>query len=306
MGILSLILGGCAGVSGSNGKGSKAKPNESGITSLYYGYHGSRAGYSYTVSSKDGKTVFEFDDSEHRDYGVMEYECDASAIEQLEKLYLDHKVYEWDGFSKTNKDVLDGDGFSLTITFNDGSEMNAHGSNASPKGFWEYEEELTEVIAPVKKACLDKYRADVIAKGINGNLDSVFVYFKQQGTSGRDSYTFHVFDKSIRDNNLDIQYTSRSGEYFPEGEEHYMLTVSLKDIGLEKVRKMIDDYGMLDWYDYDETAEDYNNSEWFQVSFGFDDGLSISACGTKHPEHYDEFRSAFLAWMQDVVTRFCK
>ncbi len=301
MGILSMILGGCSGVKGTGGKGSKAKPNESGIASFYYGYHGMRLGSDFTVTSKDGKTVFNFEDGEHQVYGEMEYECEPVVLGDLEQLYKDCKVWEWDGFDKVNKNVLDGDGFSLTIKFNDGSEMSAHGSNAYPEGYGEFETGLNKVMAPVKKACLDKYRSEIIAKGINGNLNGIYVYFLQKGTSGSDSYTFHIFDENIRENNLDIKYTSKSGEFFPVGEQHYMLTFPLKDIGLDEVKKMIDDYGILNWYDYDEAAEDYNNAEWFQVSFSFDDGLNISACGTKHPENYDEFRKAFLSWMKEKV-----
>ena len=285
--------------------GHKTKTNESGMLSFYYGYHGSRVGNSFKVISENGKTVFKYEDGEHREFGSMEYECRQSLMDDLYNLYKENDICSWDGFDKANTKVLDGDGFSLQIKFGDGKKLSAHGSNAYPKGYGDFVKKMRELIAPVKKACLNKYRSDLIAKGINGNLDSVFVYFLQKGAAGKDMYKFHIFDESIRDNNCDFSYKSTGGEYFPVGEKSGSATIPIKDIGLEKVRKMIDDYDILKWYDFDEAAEDYNNAEWFQVRFGFDDGLAISACGTAHPEHYDEFRTAFLTWLRDLIMDRC-
>lgn len=41
----------------------------------------------------------------------------------------------WDGFHATNSDVLDGDSFSLTLRFADGTEIVASGNNAYPEGY---------------------------------------------------------------------------------------------------------------------------------------------------------------------------
>ena len=299
MGILSSVFGGIPGEKGKSGIGLRAKSNESGLKSFYYGYHGSRRGSNYTVVSENGKAVLKYDSGKNREFGLMEYECEASLMEALYGLYKDCNICSWNGFSKVNKRVLDGDGFSLKLIFNDGKELSAYGSNAFPKGYGDFIQKLDELMTPVKNACLAKYRSELIAKGINGNLNSVFAYFLQKGTVGKDMYQFHIFDENIRGNNCSFSYKSNSGEYFAEGEKSYSVTVPIKDIGLEKVRKMIDDYDILDWYDFDEAAEDYNNAEWFQVSFGFDDGLHISACGTAHPDHYDEFRAAFLSWLSE-------
>lgn len=41
----------------------------------------------------------------------------------------------WDGFSKDNPNVLDGESFRLNIAFTDGSSVTAWGSNAFPEGY---------------------------------------------------------------------------------------------------------------------------------------------------------------------------
>ena len=43
--------------------------------------------------------------------------------------------------------------------------------------------------------------------------------------------------------------------------------------------------------------------EWFQISLGFDDGLSINAMGSEPPENYDAFRADFLRVMADAAEK---
>ena len=74
-----------------------------------------------------------------------------------------------------------------------------------------------------------------------------------------------------------------------------------EQIDFASFQALIDKYELINWYNYDETAEDYNNQEWFQISFGFDDGKVLNAMGTKHPEHYEEFRQEYL----ELIIRIC-
>lgn len=58
---------------------------------------------------------------------------------QLALLLMNSDVQSWDGYTGSNPHVLDGSSFSLTITRSDGSELHARGTNASPRGFNEFE-----------------------------------------------------------------------------------------------------------------------------------------------------------------------
>ena len=44
---------------------------------------------------------------------------------------------EWNGYHKTDRDVLDGEGFSLSVVFEDGGVIDASGSNCLPRGYGE-------------------------------------------------------------------------------------------------------------------------------------------------------------------------
>ena len=75
----------------------------------------------------------------HGSWGKSEY---RSFAEKLDKL----GVRSWDGFSKSDPDVLDGSSFSLEIVLADGKTMHAHGCNAYPKNYREFEKMLNEAV----------------------------------------------------------------------------------------------------------------------------------------------------------------
>ena len=302
MGLISVLtsLTGC-GLEGHSGKGSKAVDNESGITGFNYSYSAMRYRYSYEVKKDDGKTLFVYEDSQYGEYGEMTLECGDEIFDRLNKLYLDCRLAEWDGFDMNNKKVLDGDMFSLKISFADGENLSAHGSNAKPDRFGEFETGMKEILKPYCDEVLKLKHDEKVAAGINGELVSVLVNFTQHGNAGSDRINVLIQKESIREKNFSVEIKSAGGSYFPEGEINHVLHVPDAELGLDDVRKIIDDLRLIEWSDYDKAAEDYNNSEWFQVSFSFDDNTRIGACGTEHPDNYEAFRDAFLSWLAGRV-----
>lgn len=297
------VLAGCKsapdpdnGISGSDGAGTDAADNGSGVDTFSYSYFGSIGGdsYSYSVTSKDGKHLFVYESMLYPDYGEMTCEVDDAFLDQLYQLYRDCRLASWDGFDKVNSYVLDGDGFSLNISFQDGTTLYAHGDNVYPKGYSDFCKKMEEVVSPVKEALLEEKRQEMIREGFPGNLDFMMATFLQKGTSGSDQYEILISMPGVREKNFDVRITSESGELIPEGTYQYYEAVGEDQIDFAAVKALIDKYELINWYNYDETAEDYNNQEWFQISFGFDDGKVLNAMGTKHPEHYEEFRKEYL------------
>lgn len=303
MGLLSAMI---LGQKGKRGIGKMARNNNSGIMAFRYNFIGSIGAnsYSYIIEKKGEKYIFTYDAMQHREFENMTLECDAGIIEQIESLYKKLRIAEWNGFDKYNTRVLDGDGFSVSILFNDGKELYAHGSNVYPAGYSDFKNQLDDIIDPLTERILTQKRRELISKGINGNLNHIMVNIIQHGSSGKDSYSFFLIEEKYRENNCEIKLDSLSGKYFPIGKNSYYFHLPLSEADLPAVRKILDENNILEWYDFDEAADDYNNSEWFQICFGFDDKLSISACGTKHPDHYDSFKDSFLKWMKTVMQRF--
>ena len=317
MGILAFLGGlfGCNrgpspldGEEGSNGIGDKAKDNTSGIVSFRYSYDGSIGGnnYAYEVKLEDGKVLFTYESMEHWDYGEMTCEVPADVLAGLEAIYREFRLATWDGYSKYNSWVSDGEGFSVSIGFADGASMSAHGTNAFPKGYRDVRARFDALFAPFVEQLLEAQRQAKIAEGIHGELSSVMFTIVQHGESGHDEYHVLLTREGVRTYNFDVRVQSRSGEYLPVGEYSVYRSVPDEVLDFPAIQAMVEQYGLIGWYAWDKAAEDYNNAEWFQISFGFagegdDEGMTLNAMGSEHPEGYDGFRHAFLTWLAAKV-----
>lgn len=290
-------------VKGSSGLGAAAVANMSDISGFSYNYGGSIGGdsYSYKVKQEEGKYYFCYETQEHEEYGTLEMELQPEVVSQLKQIYLDQKIYEWEGFNKVNMNVLDGDGFFLKFSFADGKSMDAHGSNAYPSGYRDFVTAMEDLFDEHVKELIQKGRDEIIAKGVKGDVNFFMVNLKQQGDSGRDSYDFLICKQGERDTNFDVKIEEKEGGYFGGGEKRYYMEVPDEAIDFAGITALLEKYEVLKWYGWEETAPDYSNCEWFQISFYFEEEGRIEAFGTAKPEHYEEFRDEFLQLMAKIV-----
>lgn len=290
------------GEKGNDGLGEKAVANTSGITSFRYSYNGSIGADSYSVTvKKDGDAaIVTFEGMQYDAYGEMTSSEDVSLLAELEKMYNDCKLYQWEGYDKYNPMVLDGDGFSLSIGFADGKSMSCGGSNAYPDGYRDFSNKREEILRPIIDRIIEERKQELIAEGISGDLYCFMTNFQQQGDSGSDHYDFFITDSETRDQNFDVTIHSESGEFIEPGDYRYYCALPEEAIDFAAVQALIEKYNVISWYDWDEAAEDYNNSEWFQVSFSFE-GTHISAMGTDYPENYEEFRREFISTVISII-----
>lgn len=124
--------------------------------------------FSYAVYERDGRMLADFD--LYCRYEIEGVELDAADVEALRALIDENDLWSWNGFRRSNPDVLDGDSFGLSVTFADGTELNAWGSNAYPKGYsagaqaiCAYFETLMEKYGPMEQCdyvCAAMYAQD--------------------------------------------------------------------------------------------------------------------------------------------------
>ena len=288
---------------GSNGLGKKAKVNESGLASFVYSYDGTIGGNGYRyeiVKEKDGRTVFNYDAMQYRDLGVMSLEIDEKILEQLNDLYVKHNVCQWEGFNKYSKYISDGWGFFLSLSFNDGKSMSAHGSNCSPDGYGDFMSEVNALVAPLIEKTLENKKNEFIEEGLEGDLSYLYLNILQKGTYGSDSYEITLRPENDSRENFSVNINSVSGEFLPAGK--YSCSEFLNDevIDLAYIKSLMEKYEVIKWYGFDKAAEDYMNAEWFQCVFEFDN-VSIRAYGTAHPDNYDEFRKELLTHIVKIL-----
>lgn len=115
------------------------------IKSFYYTY---TQGYMvdayvrYEVRYEKNKYVAKI-----KPYGIPEdklvtIEIDDSFLKKLEELLEKYQVGSWNGFHENDKNVMDGDSFSLSITMEDEQEISASGYMRWPKNYREFSKEV--------------------------------------------------------------------------------------------------------------------------------------------------------------------
>lgn len=63
------------------------------------------------------------------------FTVDESFVQTLRQLLIDNEAGKWNGFSKSDKNVLDGDSFTMFILMTDGTTLDAHGYMKYPKNY---------------------------------------------------------------------------------------------------------------------------------------------------------------------------
>ena len=67
-------------------------------------------------------------------------------LQEVLKLFNDCRISAWDGFRKSNPNVLDGTMFSFKGVINDGEEISASGSNSYPGKYRDFKEAIRNLV----------------------------------------------------------------------------------------------------------------------------------------------------------------
>jgi preprotein translocase subunit SecF len=71
----------------------------------------------------------------------------ADFVQELEEILTKYHVGKWDGFRKIDHNVLDGNSFSISITFQDDTSIDASGYMSYPEHYRDVRKELDELFA---------------------------------------------------------------------------------------------------------------------------------------------------------------
>ena len=288
------------------------EPADSRLVSFEYYYNGSIGGdgHHYLVKAEGDSVTLTYEDWELRDFGEMTIVIDSAVTDSLAALCKRLQIYKWDGFDKTNKYVLDGDGFSLYLAYEDGRRVSAHGTNSYPAGYGEFVGGMDKILIPFAEKAKEEKRQEKIKQGVKGHLAYFWINLIGSGNSGRDTYEItlsHPYDResdSYGENfYLSANVNSESEKYFPKGRHNYYTLLQPDDKLLLELENLIKKHRLVGWMNYDKTAEDYQNAEWFQMEVSFEEGY-ITAMGTEHPETYDAFRNDLLNFIVSNADRF--
>lgn len=106
--------------------------------------------YRYGEISYDSYSIFLDEDGYQISVNDEEsLPIDEETVQMLVEVIEEYNVSSWDGFDKTNENVLDGEGFSLEIGFTDGTSVKALGDNAFPEQYADAMGEMWDILTNI-------------------------------------------------------------------------------------------------------------------------------------------------------------
>lgn len=107
------------------------------ISHLYFTYTSGYAAYSYTTYTLDcsDKCILTIKPEGVSDEEKQTVEISKEKVKEIENKLNEYNVSRWNGFSKSDKYVLDGDSFSFNLDFNDNDKISAHGYMMWPTNY---------------------------------------------------------------------------------------------------------------------------------------------------------------------------
>ena len=97
--------------------------------------------YKFFHKAKDNRYVVSKKPYGESEEETIVHEVDEEFQKELETILDKYKVSSWDGFNGNDKDVLDGDSFSLTIIYSIGT-VHASGYMSYPKNYGSFKTDI--------------------------------------------------------------------------------------------------------------------------------------------------------------------
>ena len=143
------------------------------LTGLHLGENGTYmgAGFDYDYEFADGRHSITVRLDGVLEEDALTIQVDEGFAENLQAIIDEYSLRKWDGFSKSDSNVLDGSSFGFSARFDDGTRISASGYERYPKGYADVREALGglfvplyEAIRPNKRKVMTQYFEQVILK----------------------------------------------------------------------------------------------------------------------------------------------
>ena len=117
------------------------------IKSLHYSYsvgYAMYANYIYEIKCDD-KCTIKIKPNGYSEEESKEYEISEDKLKEIINVLNKYEVSNWDGYSKSDPNVLDGDSFSFSLYEKDGTNISASGYMMWPDHYRDVKTELKEI-----------------------------------------------------------------------------------------------------------------------------------------------------------------
>ncbi|MBQ5952475.1 MAG: hypothetical protein IJL47_00295 [Lachnospiraceae bacterium] len=145
---LCLALSGCAGIHGFG-------PQITGIKSFRFSYQvGNYMNGSVAYELKqeeDGSYTATVKPNQVAEEDAKKYKAGKDFADELAAFLRDKKVNRWNGFQKSDRHVLDGNGFSFSLWTTEDKNISASGYMRWPRGYDEVKAGIEAIFAKLEK-----------------------------------------------------------------------------------------------------------------------------------------------------------
>lgn len=100
---------------------------------------------SYEIMIEDEKYILAIKPDGVEEEKATKIEIDEMTVENVLNILNKYNVKNWNGFNKSDIDVLDGNSFSMSLTEKDGANTSAHGYMMWPDNYHKVKEELDKL-----------------------------------------------------------------------------------------------------------------------------------------------------------------
>lgn len=104
---------------------------------------------SYEIEYKDNKYMAIILPNRIPDENRLEVEISKDEVDRVIDILNKYDVSKWDGFDEDDKDVLDGNSFSFSLTTQDNKKIEAHGYMRWPDNYDEVQSELSTIFMDI-------------------------------------------------------------------------------------------------------------------------------------------------------------
>lgn len=104
---------------------------------------------SYNIELKDKKYLVSIKPTGITEEETLKKEISPKEINKIEKILKENKIGNWNGFQKTDKNVLDGNSFSLSIRFTNNDSITASGYMKYPANYKKVKDELDKIFMDI-------------------------------------------------------------------------------------------------------------------------------------------------------------
>jgi len=128
--------------------------SDSPLKELTFSYNIGNSSESYKyyhLFKKENIWYVEFENSYYQDPKPPKYEVDDNFVKKIETILQKYEVYKWNGFDRVAKDILDGNGFQLSIHLEDDTYISAHGYHIWPNNYEEVRSSLTKTFESIDR-----------------------------------------------------------------------------------------------------------------------------------------------------------